>query len=293
MKKKSNIRGFTLIELLVVIAIIAILAAILMPVLNRAKMRAEATDCMNNKKQLITATLMYASDNQEFLPLNMDERNNTQTPAYLYNGRPSWITGVMDWTTSSANTNLAYLISNKTPMNYSLLGDYIGNVYKLFQCPADMFASPVQHLVGWNSRSRSIAENAAIGSGPKYSVSHFGWSTSAWYVANKTTDFHSPGPSDCWVYSDEHPDSIDDAIMYTASTTIMASSTVNQFIELPGNQHGGACGMSFGDGHAEIHKWIGAVINAHLGVTYTGVRNVPCSPTDPDLEWLAQHTPAD
>jgi prepilin-type processing-associated H-X9-DG protein len=73
----------------------------------------------------------------------------------------------------------------------------------------------------------------------------------------------------------------------------MASSTVNLFIELPGNQHGGACGLSFGDGHAEIHKWLGPVIDAHLTVTYTAVRNVSCSPTDPDLVWLAQHTPAD
>ena len=287
MKKNSNPRfdgsGFTLIELLVVIAIIAILAAMLLPVLNQAMIRAIAADCMNNKKQLMMATLMYASDNREYLPLNMDVRNNSQTPSSLYNGKPAWITGVIDWSANTYNTNLDYLINNR----YSLLGDYIGNNIKVFQCPADLFASAAQHQKGWNSRSRSVAENAAVGPGPKYSVSNFGWTTSSWYVANKTTDFRSPGPSDCWVYSDEHPDSIDDALMYTSTYA------VTQFVELPGNQHGGACGLAFGDGHAEIHKWIGPVMNAHLAVTYTTVQRVTCSSTDPDMVWLAQHTPAD
>ncbi|HEY3863817.1 MAG TPA: prepilin-type N-terminal cleavage/methylation domain-containing protein [Verrucomicrobiae bacterium] len=60
--------GFTLIELLVVIAIIAILAAILLPVLARAKLQAIHTECMNNEKQQMVALTMYAGDNREFLP---------------------------------------------------------------------------------------------------------------------------------------------------------------------------------------------------------------------------------
>src|SRR5215469_5957338 len=68
---KARQCAFTLIELLVVIAIIAILAAILLPVLNRAKQKALAVDCLNNMKQLQTAYLMYVSDNEDRLPLNM------------------------------------------------------------------------------------------------------------------------------------------------------------------------------------------------------------------------------
>ncbi len=276
---KNSEPGFTLIELLVVIAIIAILAAMLLPALSRAKTRAAAASCMSDKKQLTLAWIMYSGDNNDQLAINSDIRNNNP-PGYLYNGRPSWITGTIDWSNGQNNTNTAYLVDDR----YSLLGSYLAKSVRVFACPAANFVSPAQAAMGWSQRMRSIVMNAAVGDGAKYqSPNPFGWTQ--WYVAKKSSDFHTPGPSDSWVFSDEHPDSVDDALFYTSSYP------TTPFIELPGNQHGGACGISFADGRAEMHRWVDAVMTARQNVTYTLVQRVPCSLTDRDMLWLAQRTP--
>src|SRR5688572_7186594 len=61
-------RGFTLLELLVVIAIVAVLAAIILPVLGRAKEKARAVQCLSNIKQWGTAMIVYADENEDYIP---------------------------------------------------------------------------------------------------------------------------------------------------------------------------------------------------------------------------------
>ena len=90
MKQKQH--GFTLIELLVVIAIIAILAALLLPALAKAKTKATGIRCMSNNKQVVLAWLMYTGDNDGFLAGSLGDTGT----------RDIWVPGRLDF---SSNRN--------------------------------------------------------------------------------------------------------------------------------------------------------------------------------------------
>jgi prepilin-type N-terminal cleavage/methylation domain-containing protein len=280
----SQSSAFTLIELLVVIAIIAILAALLLPSLTKAKTSAMVTLCLSNNKQLGLAWTMYAHDNNDRLAINSDQ--SEPYPLGAQNQTASWIGGVapdngwLDWTTNPNNTNWLYLVQSP---NHALFGYLVASQVKVFACPVNgAFVGPLQRPSGWTGRCRSCAMDGAIGDGVVYSG--LAYYTTFW-KAKKLGDLLFPGPSSSWLIMDEHPDSIDDGILYTSYTY---TDGTGDFSELPGGQHNGACGIAMADGSSVMHKWLNPT-TLHP-VLYTYDDNIQVN-NNQDLAWLANATP--
>jgi prepilin-type N-terminal cleavage/methylation domain-containing protein/prepilin-type processing-associated H-X9-DG protein len=266
----SRSTGFTLIELLVVIAIIAILAALLLPALSKAKAKAQGIYCMNNQRQGGLAVLMYAEDNQNVFP-----PNSSGDPP------PSWVEGQMDWEVGNRdNTNILKLLNAK-------LGPYTRN-YQVYHCPADNF--PVRVTANYSApRVRSIAMNGYIeGNAGKSEYSGRGSSFFRSGIVrryDKTTDVVKPTPSDLWVLVDEHPDSINDGFLINY---ILDESS---WADLPASYHNGACGFTFADGHSEIKKWREPSTIVPIKRTqYNGFAVPPGQLRD--IKWRNEHTSA-
>ena len=180
------------------------------------------------------------------------------------------------------NTNTAYLVDDK----HSLLGGYLGRNYKVFACPAANFVSPAERAVGWDHHCRSLAMDGDLGAGKKQN--HYGAISPNQYVVTKTSSLHTPGPSDAWLFLDEHPDYIDDGAFYTPT-----NAASPKLFEFPGCQHAGASGMTFCDGHAEMHVWTGSIFyNQPVTYIYKAGAGPAIPANDPGMAWLAQHTPA-
>jgi prepilin-type N-terminal cleavage/methylation domain-containing protein/prepilin-type processing-associated H-X9-DG protein len=255
--------GFTLIELLVVIAIIAILAAMLLPALAKAKSRARNIHCMNNLNQLMKAVFMYTTDYRDFYPPNPDQSfTGSQGCNWVMGNAGGWMPNI----SAGGNVdggNPAYV---KDSAN-CLIAPYTGGSLPVFHCPADPRSCPYSGTdpsqLGKNIPVvRSYSMNQGIGTkgkcaggdgavdGPWLTGTH-GANThdnGPYLTWGRPSEFGRVSPSDIWVLADDDPWTINDA----AIAVIAAQPDTVDYVS---PMHDNGAGFSFADGHSEIHKW--------------------------------------
>jgi prepilin-type N-terminal cleavage/methylation domain-containing protein len=246
-------KGFTLIELLVAVTTIAILAALLLPVLGKAKIKAQRASCMSNLRQLDFAWLSYSHDN-----------NGLLAESYGGNNPNAWVFGNMKKPQEAGDPTL--IVQGK-------LFPYTRDT-KVYRCPGDQgmtFGSKVVESV------RSYSINCFMG-GRDPLLAPIPASAKD-YVPFFVKDSDYRRPSELWVLIDEDERSIDDGFFITDPT----AKVWYDFPATSAHRHDFSFGLAMADGHADV--WLNRDPRTHQ---LTG--NETEQAHNSDLERLAAHS---
>ncbi len=272
--------AFTLIELLVVIALIAILAAMLLPALSKAKQKTQGIQCLSNGRQLSLGWLMYAHDNVDRIVYASDDGTGNRNPLNKY----AWTQQHLDYSADPKNWDI------NADITLGPLWPYYRGA-GIYKCPADH--SSVLVNGEQKPRVRTISMNWFMG-GFAGTSGGLGSRVTSYKMFLKLSDISAlgtPSPTKTFLFLDEREDVINWGNFLTDmdgfSPRNPALYTFDQ--DLPGFYHNGACGLSFCDGHSEIKKWRDARTTPPLQVGKYVIQTWPV-PRDMDVAWLQDHT---
>jgi prepilin-type N-terminal cleavage/methylation domain-containing protein/prepilin-type processing-associated H-X9-DG protein len=233
--------GFTLIELLVVIAIIAILAALLLPALARAKDQAKKVNCMSNLHELQICWHLYSGDFAEMLAPNDDISTGVSNGSMANMDQLSWCEGQARFDTNTINITRGLLY----PYNKQV---------GIYHCPADISTvmdasdNPLPIL---RTRSYNMSQSVnGLGNLPDPNESGIPVDV-VQPCFFKTTDIQNPSPTRTFVFIDENEDTLwDSQFGYP-----MPNYEANTWWDMPSNRHDQGANLSFADGHVEYWHW--------------------------------------
>lgn len=258
-RSRLQFAAFTLVELLVAIAIIAVLAALLLPALSRAKAHARRVQCINNQRQLTLVWQLYSDDKSQTLVVN--GHNGLGPDPNLY-----WVYGQHGVIPTFTETK--YLVDP----NYAAFAPYL-RAYPVYKCPADPGVMRVT-----NSPApvvRSYGMNCYIGTA-RTLVPFVSPNYRLYRKASDITD-----PANRFLFIDGNSQSL-------CCPAFMVTMHMDSFFHFPGTYHRRAAVVSFADGHTETHRWLDSRTNRRVPL-YQTIPHGQSSPGNQDLKWLQRH----